>query len=190
MSSCCESASRTRIFSPKPEPQSMRLYEREIHVPLAAGHRGLLAQFGQVVEENLGSGETPVRFVVSATNPGGYHCEVGILESEPGIAAGTPSIFELRRRSFENTSAFNVVLLVPTGINATIGGHAGDAGPVACLLASVADTLITHPNVVNGSDINEMPENTLYVEGSVICRLLMGTAGLQRVRSNRLLLVI
>ena len=41
-----------------------------------------------------------------------------------------------------------------------------------------ADTLITHPNVVNGADINEMSENTLYVEGSVITRLLMGTAGL------------
>ena len=35
-----------------------------------------------------------------------------------------------------------------------------------------------------------MPENALYVEGSVICRLLMGTAGLRRVRANRVLLVI
>ena len=57
-------------------------------------------------------------------------------------------------------------------------------------LPSVCDTLILHPNVVNASDINEMPENSLYVEGSVICRLLMGTAGLLRVRSNRVLVVI
>ncbi len=35
-----------------------------------------------------------------------------------------------------------------------------------------------------------MPENALYVEGSVLCRLLMGTVGLQRVRSNRVLVVI
>ena len=82
------------------------------------------------------------------------------------------------------------MFLVPTGINATIGGHAGDAGPVARLFASVCDTLILHPNVVNASDINEMPENSLYVEGSVICRLLMGTVGLLRVRSNRVLVVI
>jgi hypothetical protein len=54
----------------------------------------------------------------------------------------------------------------------------------------VCDTLITHPNVVNASDINEIPENGLYVEGSVICRLLMGTIGLERVRSNRLLVII
>ena len=89
-----------------------------------------------------------------------------------------------------NADRFNVVFLVPTGINATIGGHAGDAGPVARLLSTVCDTLIVHPNVVNASDINEMPENALYVEGSVICRLLMGTAGLHRVRNNRVLVVI
>ena len=62
--------------------------------------------------------------------------------------------------------------------------------PVAKLLAQSCDTLITHPNVVNASDINEMPENALYLEGSVLSRLLMGTIGLQRVRSNRVLVVI
>ena len=94
------------------------------------------------------------------------HCEVGILSTAPGsrpehgpAARPIPSIFEFRKRAFENTEHFNVVFLVPTGINATIGGHAGDAGPVARLLASVCDTLILHPNVVNASDINEMPEN-------------------------------
>ena len=54
----------------------------------------------------------------------------------------------------------------------------------------VCDTLVTHPNVVNATDINEMPANALYVEGSVICRLLMGTAGLQPVRANRVLAVV
>jgi len=54
----------------------------------------------------------------------------------------------------------------------------------------VCDCLITHPNVVNASDINELPDNALYVEGSVLTRLLMGTLGLQKVRSNRVMLVI
>jgi hypothetical protein len=61
---------------------------------------------------------------------------------------------------------------------------------VARLLASSCDNLITHPNVVNASDINELPENGLYVEGSVITSLLMGTIGLQKVRSNRVVLII
>ena len=38
-----------------------------------------------------------------------------------------------------------------TGTGAKIGGFAGDALPVARVMASVADTLITHPNVVNGA---------------------------------------
>ncbi len=77
-----------------------------------------------------------------------------------------------------------------TGIGAEIGGHAGDATPVATLLATVCDTLVTHPNVVNASDVIDIPSNALYVEGSVISRLLMGTIGLHRVRGNRLLVVI
>jgi hypothetical protein len=43
---------------------------------------------------------------------------------------------------------------------------------------------------VNASDLNESPVNSLYVEGSVICRLLMGTVGLEPVRSNRQIVVI
>ena len=53
-----------------------------------------------------------------------------------------------------------------------------------------ADTLITHPNVVNASDLNEIPGNGLYVEGSLLSRFLMGTIGLRPVRSNRVLVII
>lgn len=82
------------------------------------------------------------------------------------------------------------VLIIPTGVGAAIGGNAGDGNPVAKLLASCCDTLITHPNVVNASDINEMPENALYVEGSLLDRFLWGDIELERVRTyNRILVV-
>ena len=68
----------------------------------------------------------------------------------------------------------NIVHIIPTGVGAEIGGHAGDGNPSAKLLASICDNLITHPNVVNASDINEMTENTLYVEGSMLVRFLEG----------------
>jgi Protein of unknown function (DUF3326) len=182
----------------------MRLFEHEWELPWPRDPRDLLGHFARIVRERLGEGEYPVRFVVCSTDAArqSCHCEVGVLavtaETPAGRSPGpgepramaVPSIFEFLKRPFECTEAFNVVFLVPTGINATIGGHAGDAGPVARLLASVCDTLILHPNVVNASDINEMPENALYVEGSVIARLLMGTVGLRRVRSNRVLVVI
>jgi hypothetical protein len=84
----------------------------------------------------------------------------------------------------------NVVMIVPTGIGAEIGGHAGDANPAAKLLASCCDNLITHPNVLNASDINEMTENTWYVEGSILDRFLNGSINLIRPHYNRILLAV
>jgi hypothetical protein len=169
----------------------MELFEREVAIPTVEGHRGLLAHVARAVGRAVAEGEVPIRFVVTATEAGRYACELGLLRGLPeGRAAGLRSIFDFRRRAYENCERFTVVLMVPTGIGAELGGHAGDAGAVARLLAATCDRLITHPNVVNASDINELPENGLYVEGSVLCRLLMGTSGLQPVRSNRILLVI
>ncbi|UCC30475.1 MAG: DUF3326 domain-containing protein [Phycisphaerales bacterium] len=169
----------------------MLLLEQEIDLPARKDSRRLLEHFRRGAAELLPEGLVPVRFVVTASETSGHHCEVGAISglAEVGRSA-PPSVFEFTRRTVENTSQFNVVLLVPTGIGAEIGGHAGDAAPVARVLAAGCDTLITHPNVVNASDINEIPGNGLYVEGSVICRLLMGTLGLERVRSNRVLVVI
>ncbi len=84
----------------------------------------------------------------------------------------------------------NTVLIIPTGIGAEIGGHAGDANVVAKLLGSVSKILITHPNVINASDINEMPPNTLYVEGSILDRFLENKIELETVKNNKILLVV
>lgn len=82
------------------------------------------------------------------------------------------------------------VLIIPTGVGATIGGNAGDGNPVAKLIAKCCDTLITHPNVVNASDINEMTDNTLYVEGSTLNRFLGNLIGLKRVTTYNKILVV
>lgn len=83
----------------------------------------------------------------------------------------------------------NVAFIIPTGLGCDIGGHAGDATPAAKLIAQCCDKLLLHPNVVNASDINEMPPNALYVEGSILDRFLEGKIGLEEVRSNKVLLV-
>lgn len=82
------------------------------------------------------------------------------------------------------------VVIVPTGIGAEIGGHAGDANPVVKLVAECCDKVITHPNVVNASDINEMPDNVLYVEGSLLDRFLDGEFHLKQPRQNKILVVV
>lgn len=81
----------------------------------------------------------------------------------------------------------NGVFIIPTGIGCEIGGHAGDANPAVKLIASVCDKLIVNPNAVNASDINEMPDNCLYVEGSTIDRFLETEIGLKQVKRNKIL---
>lgn len=84
----------------------------------------------------------------------------------------------------------NVALIIPTGIGAEIGGHAGDGNPAAKLIGACCDKLFTHPNVVNASDINEMPDNTFYVEGSILDRFLNGQIFLRESFYNKILLSV
>lgn len=88
------------------------------------------------------------------------------------------------------SSPFTVVLIVPTGIGAAIGGYAGDALPVARAVAEVADCLITHPNVLNGAQLYWPMDNTLYVEGYGLDQFAAGQWGLSPVRKNRIGLVL
>ena len=170
----------------------MRFTEKEMSFPKIRGDGSLLSYIERQVSSRLGGEELlPVRVAVTDSSGPDYRCEVGVLGGAEISGLEDPAaLFRFERRKFESTREFNVVFLVPTGIGCEIGGHAGDATPVARLLSSCCDNLITHPNVFNASDINEMPENSLYVEGSAICRLMMGSAGLRPVRSNRVLAVI
>lgn len=167
----------------------MRSFEIQLNLEAPKSKEKLLEYFSSSVSEALEDGTHPTRFAITKSDQNNYQIELGVFDSAQSEYA-PESIFKFAKRPVENTNQFNAVMLVPTGIGAILGGHAGDAGPASRLLASVCDNLITHPNVVNASDINEMTENTLYVEGSVICRLLMGAIGLQKMRSNRVLSVI
>lgn len=85
---------------------------------------------------------------------------------------------------------YTVVLIVPTGIGAEIGGYAGDALPVARAMAHVADCLITHPNVLNGAQLYWNLPNALYVEGYGLDQFAAGRWGLNPVRQNRVGLLL
>jgi len=169
----------------------MQLIERQIPIPVSPDHRNMLSHIQKAIEFRLEEGVILVRFAITHLDETHYQCEFGMLDGLDVPASEEPkSIFHFIPRKIERTDAFNAVFIVPTGIGAEIGGHAGDATPAARVLAEACDTLITHPNVVNASDLNEMPENALYVEGSAITRLMMGTAALQLVRANRVLVIM
>jgi len=161
----------------------MRLYEKSFEFE-KFDNKDLISYFSSCfVDES----DEPVKFVITKTDDK-YHCELAMMEVMSYSLKET--IFDFRKRDFENQNEFNVVMLIPTGIDAVIGGHSGDGTPAARLMGTVCDNLIIHPNIVNSADINEMPENSLYVEGSIITRLMMGMVALQKVRKNRILVIM
>ena len=169
----------------------MQIFEKSITIPAPVGNCSILSHMRNSVNFQLSAKEIPIRYVVTNSNGRHFNCEIGVVSSISceGVRESM-DLFAFRRRAVESVSNFNVVLLVPTGIGAEIGGHAGDATPIARLVGESCDRLILHPNVVNASDINELPANALYVEGSIVTRLLMGTIGLRPTRANRVLVVL
>ena len=90
----------------------------------------------------------------------------------------------------QSLKPFTVVLIVPTGIGAAIGGYAGDALPVARAIAQICDRLITHPNVLNGAQLYWNLDNAYYVEGYGLDKFAAGSWGLQPVRQNKIGLLL
>jgi hypothetical protein len=85
---------------------------------------------------------------------------------------------------------FTVMLIIPTGIGAAIGGYAGDALPVARAISAVCDRLITHPNVLNGAQLYWPLTNVWYVEGYGLDQFAAGHWGLRPVHGQRIGLLL
>ena len=160
--------------------------QRSIRIQVDPTRNDIMTQIRAAVDREIDVSETPIRFAVTNSESDFWTCELGTVNTE----IDGPGIFEFSPRSHEDNDSFNVVMLVPTGIGASVGGHAGDATPAAALLSAVCDVLITHPNVLNASDIIQIPTNAMYVEGSLISQLMMGSLGLLRRRNNRLLVLV
>jgi hypothetical protein len=61
---------------------------------------------------------------------------------------------------------------------------------VARAIAQISDTLITHPNVLNGAQLYWPIPNALYVEGYALDKFAAGSWGLQPVHQNRIGLIL
>lgn len=166
----------------------MRLENRTIRIPAPTSGTWLEALAG-VLRRDLAEHMHPVRLSITQFHEGTALAEVTVLrtDTEDSIDRGLvrPAIMGARRREFKATP-FAVVNVVPTGVRCEFGGFAGDACPVTNLLASAAEVLITHPNAVNASDVNEMAANVLYVEGRTLDDFLLGHLALEPVRANRI----
>jgi hypothetical protein len=91
---------------------------------------------------------------------------------------------------YEHNNKFIVINVVPTGIRAEVGGFIADMTPFNNVLSSVVDKVITHPNAVNGSFLNYMSNNTLYVEGYSLDNFLQNKVAIQEILSNKIGVIV
>lgn len=159
---------------------------RVIRMRIQAGRTPLLTRLYNRVVAQAPTGMSPLRFAVVSSTPTALGIEATYFRTHLNVSLRRSPI-TLRRQS---PSAATVVHVVPTSVGASIGGFAGDASPATRVLAAVSDRVITHPNVVNASDILAMSPNTLYVEGSFLDAFLLGQVALRPVRSNTIGIVI
>ncbi len=71
-----------------------------------------------------------------------------------------------------------IALSIPTGVGASIGGYAGDAGKIAKMFSRHFNVLC-HPNVVNGGILSGMNPNILYTEGYIFDEFFKGNLCLE-----------
>ncbi|TXG57231.1 hypothetical protein EZV62_018544 [Acer yangbiense] len=111
-------------------------------------------------------------------------------KSRPSVKPKISCFVPHHNHSSKCRKEYTSVMIVPTGVGATIGGFAGDALPVARALSSVVDCLITHPNVLNAAMLYWPMPNVLYVEGYALDRFAEGFWGLKPVHQNKVGLVL
>ena len=75
--------------------------------------------------------------------------------------------------------------IIPTGIGASVGGFAGDAGRWARELSEKCH-LIVNPNVVNAACFSAINDKMLYVEGYSLDRFFRGKCHLKPSKNNRI----
>ena len=89
-----------------------------------------------------------------------------------------------------HNKSYSAVLIIPTGIGASIGGYAGDGLPVARAMTEICDRLITHPNVMNGASLYWYHPNIDYVEGYALDKFASGEWGLKSIVQNKIGLIL
>ena len=166
----------------------MKIINSVLTLNVTAGE-SWLQRIGAAFQSALAPGQYPLRFSIVEVSHDSVVVEctlVHFLPDEPYASSlSTIELLAPQKRAFA-AAPFAAVQIIPTGIRCEFGGYAGDATPVTNLLASTVDVLITHPNAVNASELNELADNILYVEGKSLDDFLLGHIGLVPTAANRI----
>ncbi len=86
--------------------------------------------------------------------------------------------------SYDKTKPL-IMMVVPTGLGASIGGFAGDASLYAKLFTKDFNVIV-NPNVVNAACFSGITDNMLYTEGYILSKFVKGEAGLIPSNHNKI----
>jgi hypothetical protein len=166
----------------------MIIENRVFTIPIRRSSSWLEAM-ADLMRSSLPADAHPLRFAVVAATSHDATIEATLVRCpDHGPFAGPLREIELLHPHPKSHQAtpFCAVQIIPTGVRCEFGGYAGDACPVTNLLAATVDVLLTHPNAVNASELNEMAGNVQYVEGRSLDDFLLGRVGLRPSASNRI----
>ena len=166
----------------------MRITNAAHHVA-RSGSTTWLERVASALASQSRAGRHPLRSAIVRVTDSDALIETTFVEFDPGDPYQdrfTEVELTSARRKDHQEATFAAVQIVPTGVRCEFGGYAGDACPATNLLAAAADMVVTHPNAVNASDLNEMASNVLYVEGRSLDDFLLGRLALVPTRSNRI----
>lgn len=121
------------------------------------------------VNKKFGENYFPLRFYISDVTAREFIVEAVVANSRFQTSAYLKQVESPARKRSKCA-----VSLIPTGIQASFGGWAGDATPVTKLLAKTVPHLIVNPNALNASHFIDIPENIIYAEGSQIDMFMRG----------------
>ena len=129
------------------------------------------------------AGATSLRWYVSEVNA-----------NELVVEASLSSHIERRSTAAKDARYYGdksaVLNIIPTGVDCSIGGFAGDGAPATNLLAATVDYLITNPNAVNASDFISLNDKVVYTDGCSIDEFMRGHIDLHVPYANRIGLII
>ena len=99
----------------------MRVSEIDFQLPCPPDEGRALKWLADRTKEKLPVGQELVRLVITESNHDFYNCEATTYQAgDDAHLIPTGMALEFRKRQSENAGRFNVVMLVPTGIGASI----------------------------------------------------------------------
>ncbi len=157
----------------------------EFNIDIDSTNTDLVTEIELVLKEK----GIPLRWFITKVKKKGTKYSVRV---EATIIKDKSESFKIKKLSDTDINSNDSIFvnIVPTGIQASIGGSLGDAMPVNNFLSSIGN-LVTHPNVCNGGPLLLADRKSfLYTEGFALDLWSKGEINLQSATGHKIGVII